>query len=100
MPKLALLVATFLFFVFLLQQSSSGVFEDFEYVGTDNDLKLESDIISTDTHETQNDVKRYLVFGSGSLHDAHPQIENLVYELILAVNFSQWVFLTRARRIN
>ena len=79
MPKLALLVTTFLFFVFLLQQSSSGVFEDFEYVGTDNDLKLESDIISTDTYETQNDVKRYLVFGSGSLHDAHPQIENLVY---------------------
>ena len=58
MPKLALLVTTFLFFVFLLQQSSSGVFEDFEYVGTDNDLKLESDIISTDTYETQNDVKR------------------------------------------
>ena len=48
MPKLALLVTTFLFFVFLLQQSSSGVFEDFEYVGTDNDLKLESDIVSTD----------------------------------------------------
>ena len=53
MPKLALLVATFLFFVFLLQQSSSGVFEDFEYVGTDNDLKLESDIISvSNTHLT------------------------------------------------
>ena len=57
MPKLALLVTTFLFFVFLLQQSSSGVFEDFEYVGTDNDLKLESDIISTDIQGMENDVK-------------------------------------------
>jgi len=30
MPKLALLVTTFIFFVFLLQQNSSGIFEDFE----------------------------------------------------------------------
>ena len=37
MPKLALLVTTFLFFVFLLQQNSSGIFEDFEHVDTDHD---------------------------------------------------------------
>ena len=47
MPKLALLVTTFIFFVFLLQQNSSGIFEDFEQMGTDSDLKLESDLIST-----------------------------------------------------
>ena len=79
MPKLALLVVTFLFFAFLLQQNSSGIFEDFEQVSTDHDLKLKSDLISTDIRETQNTVKRYLVFGSGSFHDAYTQTKNLVY---------------------
>ena len=79
MPKLALLVAAFLFFVVLLQQNSSGIFEDFEQMGTDHDLKLESDIISTSMHEMQNGVKRYLVFGSGSFNDAYPKTQNLVY---------------------
>ena len=79
MPKLALLVTAFLFFVFLLQQNSSGVFEDFEQAGTDHDLKPESDLISTNIHEMQNTVKRYLVFGSGSFHDAYTQTKNLVY---------------------
>ncbi len=79
MPKLALLVTTFLFFVFLLQQNSSGIFEDFEHVDVDHDLKPQSDLISTDIHEMQNSVKRYLVFGSGSFHDAYPQTKNLVY---------------------
>ena len=79
MPKLALLVTIFLFFVFLLQQNSSGIFEDFEHIDTDRDLKLESDIIFTDAREMQNSVKRYLVFGSGSFHDAYTQTKNLVY---------------------
>ena len=79
MPKLALLVTTFLFFIFLLQQNSSGIFEDFEQVSTDHDLKPQSDLISIDIHETQNAVKRYLVFGPGSFHDAYPQTKNLVY---------------------
>ena len=79
MPKLALLVTVFLFFVVLLQQNSSGIFEDFEQLSTDHDLKLESDLISTDIRETQNNVKRYLVFGSGSFHDAYSQTKNLVY---------------------
>ena len=79
MPKLALLVTTFIFFVFLLQQNSSGIFEDFEQMGANSDLKLESDLISTNIHEMQNNVKRYLVFGSGSFHDAHSQTKNLVY---------------------
>ena len=79
MPKLALLVTTFIFFVFLLQQNSSGIFEDFEQIGADRDLKLESDLISTNIHEMQNNVKRYLVFGPGSFHDAYTQTKNLVY---------------------
>ena len=79
MPKLALLVTAFLFFVFLLQQNSSGIFEDFEQVSTDHDLKLKSDLISTDMRETQNTVKRYLVFGPGSFYDAYTQTKNLVY---------------------
>ena len=79
MPKLALLVTTFIFFVFLLQQNSSGIFEDFEQTGADRDLKLESDLISTNIHEMQNNVKRYLVFGPGSFHDAYIQTKNLVY---------------------
>ena len=79
MPKLALLVTTFIFFVFLLQQNSSGIFEDFEQIGADRDFKLESDLISTNIHEMQNNVKRYLVFGPGSFHDAHTQTKNLVY---------------------
>jgi len=79
MPKLALLVTASLFFIFLLQQNSSGIFEDFEQVGADHDLKPQSDLISTDIHEMQNSVKRYLVFGSGSFHDAYPQTKNLVY---------------------
>ena len=79
MPKLALLVAAFLFFVVLLQQNSSGIFEDFEHTSPDHDLKLESDIISTNMYEIQNDVKRYLVFGSGSFNDAYPKTQNLVY---------------------
>ena len=79
MPKLALLVAAFLFFVVLLQQNSSGIFEDFEQMGMNHDLKLESDIISTGMHEMQNGVKRYLVFGSGSFNDAYPKTQNLVY---------------------
>jgi len=79
MPKLALLATTFIFFVFLLQQNSSGIFEDFEQVGEDRDLKLESDLISTNIHEMQNNVKRYLVFGPGSFHDAYTQTKNLVY---------------------
>ena len=79
MPKLALLVAAFLFFVVLLQQNSSGIFEDFEQVGADHDLTPQSDLISTDVHEMQNSVKRYLVFGSGSFHDAYHQTKNLVY---------------------
>ena len=79
MPKLALLVTAFLFFVFFLQQNSSGIFEDFEQMGADSDLKLESDLISIDIHEMKNSVKRYLVFGPGSFHDAYPQTKNLVY---------------------
>ena len=79
MPKLALLVTIFLFFVFLLQQNSSGIFEDFEQLDTDRDLKLESDLISIDIPEMQNNVKRYLVFGPGSFYDAYTQTKNLVY---------------------
>ena len=79
MPKLALLVTASLFFIFLLQQNSSGIFEDFEQVGADHDLKPQSDLIFTDIHEMQNSVKRYLVFGPGSFHDAYPQTKNLVY---------------------
>ena len=79
MPKLALLVTVFLFFIFFLQQSSSGIFEDFEQAGIDNNLKLESELISTNIQEMENNVKRYLVFGSGSFHDAYPQTKNLVY---------------------
>jgi len=79
MPKLALLVTVFLFFIFFLQQSSSGIFEDFEQTDIDNNLKLESELISTHIQEMENNVKRYLVFGSGSFHDAYPQTKNLVY---------------------
>jgi len=100
MPKLALLVTTFIFFVFLLQQNSSGIFEDFEQIGADRDLKLESDLISTNIHEMQNNVKRYLVFGPGSFHDAYTQTKNLVYGVDSTMDFFLWVFLTRVRRTN
>ena len=42
-------------------------------------MKPESDLISTNIPEMQNTVKRYLVFGSGSFHDAYTQTKNLVY---------------------
>ena len=80
MPKLALLVTASLFFYFFYYNKILAAFlKTLNRWGADHDLKPQSDLISTDIHEMQNSVKRYLVFGSGSFHDAYPQTKNLVY---------------------
>ena len=79
MPKLALFLAAF-FVLFLFQQSSYG-FIEVDEVPTFSNFNIEgtTDIVSIDLSPQENIVKRYLVYGSGSLGNVYTDTKDMVY---------------------
>ena len=79
MPKLALFLSVF-FLLILFQQSSYGFIEGAEIPTLSNfDIERTSDIISIDLSHQENQAKRYLVYGSGSLNSAFTDAKNIAY---------------------
>ena len=78
MPKLAF----FLILVLLVSAfaKSSYGFYDVDLVQPTSQLNLEnSNIIKISPTITENQIKRYVVFGSGSISDVRSSAENLAY---------------------
>ena len=78
MPKLAFFLILILL-VSVFARSSYG-FYDVDLVQSTPQPNLEnSDIIKISSTVTENQIKRYIVFGSGSISDVRSSAENLVY---------------------
>ncbi|MGI0009858.1 MAG: S8 family serine peptidase, partial [Nitrosopumilaceae archaeon] len=78
MPKLAFFLILILL-VSAFAKSSYG-FYDIDLVQSTPQLNLESsDIIKISHTVTENQIKRYIVLGSGSISDVRSSAENLVY---------------------